>query len=240
MSHELYVKAAGTFCLVDSLEYLAGTLCASGFFFVIFLKTKCITKQSFSVCGIRDIQGCLRLISSSATLNIFQEWTGHIILWAWIKVLKEAVKKCPSTSPTDGIGNSYWSRASLDKDLYIKKVWSYCSIGHFWVASSLCFKVRLSARPLIWKWFFIFMQIKLIFTRKVPHLAFFFWKWGFLELRCGLFPEGSWGGGGGGVGKGQIEDMQRTILCNKTWPPTGSLGYWYMLQNHSTSLCHLF
>ena len=106
MSRELYVKAAGTFCLADSLEYLVGTLCASGFFFIIFLKTKCITKQRFSVCGIRDIQGCLRLISSSATLNIFQGWTGHIKFWAWIKVLKEAVKKCPSTSPTDGIGNS--------------------------------------------------------------------------------------------------------------------------------------
>ena len=173
MSHEFYVKAAGTFCLADSLEYLAGTLGASGFFFVFFLKTKCITKERFSVCGIRDIQGCQRLISSSVTLNIFQGWTGHIKFWAWIKVLKEAVKKCPSTSPTVGIGNSYWSRGSLNEDLYIKKVWSYCSIGHFRVASSLCFKVRLSARPLIWKWFFIFMQIKLTFTRKVLHLAFF-------------------------------------------------------------------
>ena len=42
----------------------------------------------------------------------------------------------------------------------------------------LCFKTRLSAQPLICKWFFILMQIKLIFTRKVVHLASF-WKWGF-------------------------------------------------------------
>ena len=33
---------------------------------------------------------------------------------------------------------------------------------------------------------FILMQINLIFTRKVVHLASF-WKWGFLELGSGLF-----------------------------------------------------
>ena len=33
--------------------------------------------------------------------------------------------------------------------------------------------------------FFIFMEIKFIFTRKVLHLASF-WKWGFLELGSGL------------------------------------------------------
>ena len=37
----------------------------------------------------------------------------------------------------------------------------------------LCIKTRLSAQPFIWKWFFILMQIKLIFTRKVVHLASF-------------------------------------------------------------------
>ena len=59
------------------------------------------------------------------------------------------------------------------------------SIGHFRVPPGLCFKTRLSAQPLIWKSFFILMQIKLIFTRKVEHLASF-WKWGFLELGSGL------------------------------------------------------
>ena len=58
-------------------------------------------------------------------------------------------------------------------------------IGHFRVPPGLCIKTRLSAQPLIWKWFFILMQIKLIFTRKVLHLASF-WKWGFMELRSGL------------------------------------------------------
>ena len=38
----------------------------------------------------------------------------------------------------------------------------------------LSIKTRLSAQPLIWKWFFILLQIKLIFTRKVMHLASFF------------------------------------------------------------------
>ena len=43
----------------------------------------------------------------------------------------------------------------------------------------LCIKV--SAQPLIRKWFFIFRSIKLIFTRKVVHLASV-WFWGFLGL----------------------------------------------------------
>ena len=37
-------------------------------------------------------------------------------------------------------------------------------IRYFRIASSLCFQARLSAKPLTWKWFFILMQIKLIFT----------------------------------------------------------------------------
>ena len=60
------------------------------------------------------------------------------------------------------------------------------SIGHFQVSPGLCFKTRVGAQPLIWKSFFILMQIKLIFTRKVVHLASF-WKWGLLELGSGLF-----------------------------------------------------
>ena len=51
-------------------------------------------------------------------------------------------------------------------------------IGHFRVSPGLCFKTRVGAQPLIWKSLFILMQIKLIFTRKVAHLASF-WKWGF-------------------------------------------------------------
>ena len=56
-------------------------------------------------------------------------------------------------------------------------------MGHFRVPLGLCIKTRLSAQPLIWKWFFILMQIKLIFTRKVVHLASF-WKWGFSFGTC--------------------------------------------------------
>ena len=57
----------------------------------------------------------------------------------------------------------------------------------FQAASSLCFKVRVKAEDLIWKWCFILMQIKLIqeiFERKV--LASF-WKLGSLKLGNGLF-----------------------------------------------------
>ena len=59
-------------------------------------------------------------------------------------------------------------------------------IGHFPVPPGLCFRTRIGAQPLIWKSFFILMQIKLIFTGKVVRLASF-WKWGFLELASGLF-----------------------------------------------------
>ena len=59
-------------------------------------------------------------------------------------------------------------------------------IGHFRVPPSLCIKTGLSSQSLIWKWLFILTQIKLLFTRKVVHLASL-WKWGFLELGSGLF-----------------------------------------------------
>ena len=45
-------------------------------------------------------------------------------------------------------------------------------IGRLRVDPSLCFKARLSAKALIWK-LFILMQIKLIFTGKVLHVASF-------------------------------------------------------------------
>ena len=48
-------------------------------------------------------------------------------------------------------------------------------MGYFQVSPGLRFKTRVGA----------LMQIKLIFTRKVVHLASF-WEWGFLELGSGL------------------------------------------------------
>ena len=42
-----------------------------------------------------------------------------------------------------------------------------------------------SVTLVIWKWYFVLMQVKLIFTRKVSHLVWF-WKWEFLELGSGL------------------------------------------------------
>ena len=55
---------------------------------------------------------------------------------------------------------------------------SLTGISHFRVRPGLSIKTRLSAQPLIRKWFFILMQIKLIFARKVVYLASF-WKRGF-------------------------------------------------------------
>ena len=56
------------------------------------------------------------------------------------------------------------------------------TIGHFQLPLGLSIKMRFSAQPLIWKWFFILMQINLIFPRKAVHLASF-WKQGFLHPR---------------------------------------------------------
>ena len=58
-------------------------------------------------------------------------------------------------------------------------------IGHFRVPPDLFFKTRVGAQPLIWKSFFFLMQIKLILTRKVVHLASF-GRRRFLELGSGL------------------------------------------------------
>ena len=90
----------------------------------------------------------------------------------------------------------YW--CSL-QHIYTRK---FCYIGYikteqmpiyefFWwthfcqTPPGLCITTRVSAQPLMWNWFFILMQVKLIFARKVVHLASF-WKWGFLELESGL------------------------------------------------------
>ena len=69
----------------------------------------------------------------------------------------------------------------------------YCqlSIGHFQVPPRLCIKTRLSVQLFIWNWFFILLQVNLIFTRKVEHLASFR-KRVFLELGSGLFSAPSW------------------------------------------------
>ena len=69
---------------------------------------------------------------------------------------------------------------------------SYCwTVRTYWYSHhnnrpNLCFKAKLSAKPLIWKWSFILMQMKPIIARKVLHLASV-WKWEFLELGNCLF-----------------------------------------------------
>ena len=66
-----------------------------------------------------------------------------------------------------------------------KLAYSCGAIGYFRVPPGLCIKTRLGAQPLIWKWFFILMQIKLISTRKVEHLTSF-WYGGSGKLGNGL------------------------------------------------------
>ena len=61
----------------------------------------------------------------------------------------------------------------------------FCTIVHFQIASSLCFKARASSKPLIWKLLFILTQIKLELTTKNFHFVSFL-KWGFFKLGNGL------------------------------------------------------
>ena len=52
--------------------------------------------------------------------------------------------------------------------------WKWKGSRHFRLTPGLWIKTRLSAQPLIWKCFFILMQIKLIFTRKASQKVLFF------------------------------------------------------------------
>ena len=84
--------------------------------------------------------------------------------------------------------NSIWNaRTRLNEFIKTPKYFAvFVSVlGHFRVPPGFCIKTRLSAQSCYGNDFFILMQIKLIFTRKVVHLTSF-WKWGFLELGRGL------------------------------------------------------
>jgi len=136
----------------------------------------------------------LRLKKYISSSNIFLDGLSRLIIVFWRTLIRN---------------NVHTDTASCIKQIYViwnlflrifPMFWSILScfvcvptllnlpsaVGHFGVPPGLCMKTKLGAQPLIWKWFFILMQIKLIFTRNVSYLASF-WKWGFLELGNGLF-----------------------------------------------------
>ena len=93
-----------------------------------------------------------------------------------VKTLISNITQLPIQGLINGLMNSpnYFIEIQFIK--YISACFDVCDkllssnvTGHFRVPPCLCIKTRLSAQPLIWKWFFILMQIKLIFTRKVVH-----------------------------------------------------------------------
>ena len=58
------------------------------------------------------------------------------------------------------------SDASEERFVYdTGKMW-----GYFTAATSICFKARVSTEPLMWKWFFIFKQMKLISGLKITEI----------------------------------------------------------------------
>ena len=121
----------------------------------------------------------LRIASAASSSYTFALWTGaKSSLWP---------------QGMNSFDRRYWAKTVLvGHYLHLPNIvcgsWLW-KIGHFQVPPGLCIRTRLSAQPLIWKWFFILTQVKLIFTRKVEHLASF-WKWGFFELGSGLFSRG--------------------------------------------------
>ena len=124
----------------------------------------------------------------------FEKSAGNIqVVYWWMEVLSKNrgfEKKgfhCISTSLEVNFNlGHFWGQYDLFYLLLEVARECHSAIAHFGVPLGPCFKTRVGAQPLMWKLFFILMQIKLIFTRKVVHLASF-WKWGFLELRSGLF-----------------------------------------------------
>ena len=73
---------------------------------------------------------------------------------------------------------------TLDSRLKISEFTGQKLIGHFCVPSGLCIKTRSSAQPLVWKWFFILMLIKLKFNKKGCALG--------LILKVGVFGTRKW------------------------------------------------
>ena len=86
--------------------------------------------------------------------------------------------------PSDKVASKVSVGGKAVSDFWRTTKFSF-QIGHFQGPLGLCIKTWLSAQPLMWKWFFILMQVKLFVTRKVVHLASI-WKWWFLELRSGI------------------------------------------------------
>ena len=74
---------------------------------------------------------------------------------------------------------------TLDSRLKITELTTQKLIGHFCVSSGLCIKTWLNAQPLVWKWFFILMLIKLNFNKTGCALGLIL-KVRFLELGSGL------------------------------------------------------
>ena len=116
-----------------------------------------------------------------------------VMLYANILLFLNRNCCCTRTRPISTVGKvakqwrfSHWGlTVNIAQQIGIRKDGNPRGIGHFRVPKHLTFKARLSAKPLIWKWFLIMMQIKLFFTTKVSHLASF-WKRDFLELGNGL------------------------------------------------------
>ena len=88
--------------------------------------------------------------------------------WMWKSCLDELtclLKTLSETNRPVKYSHSCVRNGNLVSIFYIvlpRMFISFMTIGNFRVAPSLCFKARLSANPLIWKWFLIAIQIKLI------------------------------------------------------------------------------
>ena len=146
-----------------------------------------------------------------------QEWGGTYQRYKnksheWVSQDKESLERnndsLQDKRSVDSLHSSRKFRAGsmyieLQKNMLVDKNLSNADfrglrrIDHFRVPQGLCIKTRLGAPPLIWKWVFILIQIKLISTRKVEHLTSFWYR------------------GPGKLGNGLVESFR--LHCTALW-----------------------
>ena len=108
-------------------------------------------------------------------------WTPILFLYCFrasLSFLRVLSDPWSGTIPVNTVGRAYCVSSTRSSSLR-RQDKCQKQIGSLEQCPKPLFQSEVPSRRLmIWKWFFILMQIKLIFTRKALHLASF-WKWEF-------------------------------------------------------------
>ena len=110
------------------------------------------------------------MVYVSGSSSTWTVWKDHSLVWKWRFLTTSCQPVLKKTKSEKMFPRPVCNR----RDHTIPKTHSWCN-RPFPSCPSLCFKARLSAKPLIWTYFFHSLAlIKRIFTRKVLRLASFF------------------------------------------------------------------